>query len=265
MKNINIINISDFPAMISDEELNRWLDFLKENKYNIKELSLNKKEKALSILNALLMSNNDEIILFSSWWFDAINNINLVGNNIWNWKKFLIGFSDTLHIQSKFYNYNNIYIVYGITLRNIFHLSNDSKNTLFNFIDKQTFNITLESNLVHNNILTGTLYWWHLMIFINILDIYWIEVLNWDILYLEFHGMEDYFISYYLNVLKVKWVFQKISGVILDKKLDNFDKNKLVRYFSDNGINNIYSLDNIDFLPFYKKITIDWWNIIMTI
>jgi len=265
MININIINVSDFPAIISSYEINTWKDFLIANNFQIENYSLNEKEESFEVFNSVLKSNEDEVILFSSWWFDTVNNIDLVIQNPWKWNKILVGFSDTLHIQSKFYNNNNFYILYGITLRNVFELNNYSKRILFNFIENQTFNINIQENIIKNNEIIWRLHWWHLMIFINIIDIYWIEILNWDILYLEFHWMEDYFIKYYLDILKIKWVFKKLSWIILDKDIDNYNKNELIDYLSNNWVPNIYSLDKIDFLPFYKNVTIKKWNLIMKI
>ena len=258
---LNIINISDFPAIISLDEKNKWLFFLKKNNIDY-DISFEwDKEWNIDEINSLLENNIEEAILFSSWWFDTINNIDIIWKNIGKAKKVLIWFSDTLHLQAKFYNIYNIFNIYGLTLSNICELNNKNKEVLFNLVKNQNFEIELHNEVINDVNIYGRLHWGHLMIFINILDIYWIKIIDWDILYLEFHWMEDYFIKYYLDILKNKWVFNKISWIILDREIDNYDKEELLKYFSKNWVNNIYSLNDVNFLPFYKNINIINWKL----
>ena len=262
---ISIINISDYPAIISTEEENKWLSFLNINNFSVCKSNLDIQLSNITDLNLLLKSDFYELILFSSGWFNAINNTNLINKQIGNWKKIIIWFSDTLHIQAIFYNDNNVYNIYGITLRNIYELNKIEKEVLINFIEKQVFQTYLIEDFSKQAIILGRLHWWHLMILLTVIDLYWIEIFEWDILYLEFHWIEEYFIYYYLDVLKNKWIFNKIWWIILDKEIDNINKLKLIKYFCDNWINNIYSLWKISFLPFYKNVIIENWKLILNI
>lgn len=260
---INIINLSNIPWIISKEELNLWLSYIKSIGFFIDEYNINNIDYNINLFNSLLKKNSNEIILFSSWWFNAINNIYSIEKFIWKWKKIILWFSDTLHIQTKFFNNSNVYNIYGITLRNIFDLDQIEKDLLLNFIHKQVFITALRIESEKYNSINGIIYWWQLMIFITVIDIYWIKINTWDILYLEFHWMEDYLIEYYLNVLKIKWIYNKISWIILEDKISNYDKDKLIIYFNNNWVNNIYSLNWVSFIPFYKNITINKWELIL--
>lgn len=258
---INIVNISDFPAQISFDEKKKWLFFINDNDIFISDNINSDKNTNIKEINKLLESDDNKSILFSSWWFDTINNVNQIWNNIWIWNKILIWFSDTLHLQAKFFNKDNVFNIYGITLRNIFELNNYNKNLLFEFLNNQKFTINLLCYETKNNNISGRLHWWHLMIFITILDIYLLEVIEDDIIYLEFHWMEEYFIKYYLDILKYKWVFNKISWIILDEKIDNIEIEYLLSYFSQNWVENIYALSETHFLPFYKSVNIKEWQL----
>ncbi len=256
--NISIINISDFPAIISDYEELNWINYLKVQWFMVNDYDLSTEMQNIEKLNSLLLNDNTEIVLFSSWWFNAINNINKIVSDAWKNNKVLIWFSDTLHIQWKFHDYENIYCIYWFTLRNIFELTDIETNMLLNFIKNKDYNTLLKVHKSWNNIISWKIYWWHLMIFINLLSIYKIDNLEWCILFLEFHWMEDYFIYYYLDFLKINNIFSKISWIILD-----VEDIKLIEYFKNNNVLNIYSLWKIRYLPIFKEVIINKWNLMM--
>lgn len=253
----NIINLSDTPAAILDEEKNKWIEYLKSKWINVflNNESLFNSKSWINLFNELMESNNDEIILFTSWWFSSINNIESLTNNIWYWRKIILWYSDLSHIQYKFFNKKNVDIIYWITLRNIFDLSSSTEQNLFNFINKRNLNIKLINS---NIIVKWSIIWWHLMIFTSMYNYFWIDFDN-SILFLEFHWLESHFIFYLLNVLRVKGVFNKINLLILDQ--DSYYIKWISNYFNRIWVD-IAILKDCDFIPLFKKIYIKWENLI---
>ncbi len=251
---INIINISDFPAKIYLEEIEKAEYFFKENNIITEKYNFINKKVNLKKLKSVLESSGNEVILFSSWWIDAINNMKSIWNNIWTWIKVLLWFSDTLHIQGIFHNYKNIFNIYWVTFRNIFELSKTEKTMLFDFIEHQKYSTKLKIHSLKNDNIAGKIYGWDIIIFINLLSLITEINLKGSILFLEFHSVEESCIYYYLDFLKVKWIFSIISWIILDK-----DNPKIISYLQKNDIENIYSLSNISFIPLYKKVEIKKW------
>jgi|GEM_PF-2708411 len=94
------------------------------------------------------------------------------------------------------------------------------------------------------------------MVFFTTLGIYDIT-LDRDILYLEFHGMPEYLVYYYLDILKARGLFRKVSSIIIDKNPgDNIDKKRLMDYLYRLEKMNIYMTKNASFFPFYKTVNI---------
>ena len=255
---ISILNLSDIPAKISDKDYESGIKKLKEMWYNIHDyLSSNESaDKNIYTFNTIL-SDDDSCILFSSWWTSAINYINKINTDNIKWTNILLGFSDILHILSRFDKIENVFCLYGPTLRNIWDLSINERKNLNSFILNQELEFE-----------TQQIKWWdeyrwkifggHALIFSQIFEYFDFQIKG-SLLFLEFHGMEEYLIKYILDVLNLKWVFTKIKWVILDSWVDS----RIIEKLKFLNVNNIYSLKDVSLIPLYKDITISWWKFLM--
>ncbi len=260
---VHIINISDFPAHISTEEQEKWEQFLQENNYMYENHIALSSKKSTTLFHELLSSQNTEMILFSSGWFHAINQVSRWLDRVWS-EKIIIWFSDTLHIQAKYSQYDNVFNVYGLTMRNIFLLWEKHKNLLHSCIYQKKYIYQLIPLKEYKNSISGKVFWGHIMIFVTTLLLYNIYPKKGDILYLEFHGMEEYLISYYLDILKNLWVFKLCSGIIFDLGFNiSFEREAVEKYTIDIPDTNIYIVYQIAFIPLYKKMNIDTWYLIL--
>lgn len=260
---IYIINISSSPAHISSLELQQGISFLENNWFEVCTYDLNSRDYNIDTLNQVMSSEGDSIILFSSGWFDAINNMKYITETSKSWKKTLLWFSDTLHIQSKYHNVGNVLNVYGITLRNIFLLTEEQKIVFFKLIYSECFYAKLTEEKMHSSLrIKWRLFGWHIMIFVTTLEAYSISLNSEDILYLEFHDLSEHLIYYYIDVLNMKGILKNISGVIIDQNSNlSINKKSLVDYLYELAEINIYSCENIGFFPLYKTVIIEKWNL----
>ena len=256
---VYIINISDSPASISLEETKKGESFLQDNKYIYENKSTLARKESITLFNDILKSWEKEIILFSSWGTQSINNTYSLGNEIW-YEKIIIWFSDTLHIQAKYHDSESILNIYWITLRNIFLLVGDNLKLFQSYINDKEYKISLHVEYEKEKQISWRIYGGHLMIFVTTLLMYNAYPKNGDILYLEFHGIPSNFIYYYLNILKNKWVFDLCSWVICDIGFDaDIDRDTIIKYMWEIKGINIYIADSIPFIPLYQKMNIQKW------
>ena len=256
---ISILNLSDIPAKISDKDYESGIKKLKEMWYNIHDyLSSNESaDKNISTFNTILSDDENSCILFSSWWTSAINYINKINTDNIKWTNILLGFSDILHILSRFDKIENVFCLYGLTLRNVWDLSLNEKKNLNSFIMNQQLEFEI-NQIVWWDEFHWKIFGGHALIFSQIFE-YFDFQLEGSLLFLEFHGMEEYLIEYILDVLNWKWVFTKIKWVILNQ----WEMSWIIEKLRALDVNNIYSLKDVSLIPLYKDITISWWKLLM--
>ena len=256
---ISILNLSDIPAKISDQEHESGIKELKEMWYNIHDyLSSNESaDKNISTFNNILSNDADSCILFSSWWTSAINYINKINTDNIKWTNILLGFSDILHILSRFDKIENVFCLYGPTLRNVWDLSLNEKKNLNSFIMNQCLEFEI-NQIVWWDELRWKIFGGHALIFSQIFEYFDFQI-EGSLLFWEFHGMEEYLVNYVLDVLNLKWVFLKIKWVILDSWVDSW----IIERLRSLNIHNIYSLKDVSLIPLYKDITISWEKLLM--
>ena len=256
---ISIINLSDIPAKISNQEYETGTRELREMWYSIRDYLPENEDidKNISTFNKILSSDEDSCILFSSWWNSAINYIKKLNTNDIKRTNILLWFSDILHIFSVFNKVENVFCLYGPTLRNIWDLSINERKNLNSFILNQELEFEIQQ-----------IEWWdeyrwkifggHALIFSQLFEYFNFEM-GWGLLFLEFHGMEEYLIKYILDVLNLKWVFSKIKWVILNQ----WEMSWVIEKLKSLDVNNIYSLKDVSLIPLYKDVTISWWKLLM--
>lgn len=257
--NISILNLSDIPAKISDQEYEIGVEELRKMWYTIRGyLSVNEDiDRNVSTLNNILSNDEDSCILFSSWWNSAINYIKKISTNDIKRTNILLWFSDILHIFSIFNKVKNVFCLYGATLRNIGDLSVNEKKNLSSFISNQELEFGIKQivwwDKYHWKIFGG-----HALIFSQLFEYFNFEM-EWELLFLEFHGMEEYLIKYILDVLNLKWVFSKIKWVILNQWIEPW----IIEKLKSLDIHSIYLLNDVSLIPLYKDVTISWWKLLM--
>ena len=238
---IHILNLSNTPAYIQEDEINKWLNFIKQHwfEYKFYEDTLYDSNKWIEIFNEIIESDQESIILFTSWWFDSVNKLKYLTRNVWNWNKYLLWFSDLLHIQYKYIAYDNVFNIYWITLRNIFELKKKEINALFNFYKYWKFDLSefLDENLYNWEKLIG----WHIMIFSLFYDHFELPLDNMS-LFLEAHWLESYYINYLFDVLKYKWVLDRINSIVLYK--DMYENEAIYNHIRDSFDGNIIKYSN---------------------
>ena len=256
---ISILNLSDIPAKISNQEYETGIEELREMWYSIRDyLSENEDiDRNVSTFNNILSSDENSCILFSSWWNSAINYIKKINTNDIKWTNILLWFSDILHIFSVFDKVENVFCLYGPTLRNIWDLSINEKKNLNSFISNQALEFEIQQVMwwdeYHCKIFGG-----HALIFSQLFEYFNFEM-EWGLLFLEFHWMEEYLIKYILNVLNLKWVFSKIKWVILNQWVEPW----IIENLKSLDMHSIYLLNDVSLIPLYKDVTISWWKLLM--
>ena len=256
---ISILNLSDIPAKISDKDYESGIKKLKEMWYNIHDfLSDNENiNNNVLIFNTILSNDEDSCILFSSWWNSSINHIKKVNIDNIRGKNILIWFSDVLHIFSIYNEVENIFCLYGPTLRNIVNLSDEERKNFNSFILDQYLDFKIQQ-IAWWDEYHWKIFWWHALIFSQLFEYFNFQI-KWSLLFLEFHGMEDYLIKYVLDVLNLKWVFWEIKWIILNQWVDS----RIIKRLKSLNVNSIYVLKDVLFVPLYKDITIRWWKLLM--
>lgn len=256
---ISILNLSDIPAKISNQEYETGIIELKEMWYSICDYLTENEDidKNISTFNKILSSNGNSCILFSSWWSSAINYINKINADNIKWTNTLLGFSDILHIFSVFNKVENVFCLYGSTLRNIWDLTINEKKSLNSFIMNQQLEFEI-NQIVWWDKFHWKIFWWHALIFSQIFEYFDFQI-EGNLLFLEFHGMEEYLIKYILDVLNLKWVFSKIKWVILNQWVEPW----IIEKLKSLNVHSIYLLNDVSLIPLYKDVTISWWNFLM--
>ncbi len=252
-KKIHVLNLSDIKAKISDTEIDQWLSAIKDMWYDpilYKETLL---ESWINVFEQIMKDDWESIILFTSGGVSAIQYVEklMIKQKIKN-RKILIWYSDLQHIQSIFANYPLVDVWYWVTMRNIGDLTIDEKNSLTNFIEKDTTSIKIKIiswlYKLHWKIFGG-----HISIFLNTYDIFKFNLKN-SILYFDFHGIDLDMILYLLDIIKIKWIFKKVKWVVLDKEINDNIINKIKSCW----ITNIYMLEKEQWLPLFKYVYIEW-------
>ncbi len=255
---ISILNLSDIPAKISTQEYETGVRKLKKMWYTVHDYLFDKKDaNNISVFNNILSNNENACILFSSGGTCAINYIKTVNTTDIKGIKTLVWYSDILHILSNYDKTDNVFCLYGLTLRSICELSEREMKKLNSFI----LNHQLESEIqqiVWQKDYSWKIFGWHALIFSQIFEYFHFQ-LKWSLLFLEFHGMEWYLIEYIIDVLALKWVLSIINWIILEKWIDS----RIIEKFKSFNISNIYLLMDISFIPLYKNVTISWWKLLM--
>lgn len=254
---INVINISDVDAKISQEEIIKWVNMLQSIWYDTIVHNQTFTKTSMQIFNKILQENSESILLFSSGWTAAINNMSwAIASNEVQFRKIMIWYSDTLHIQYKYAQNPLVNNLYGFTLRNIDTLSNKEKKQIINFIKYNKLNLKIKKIIGSDNV-SWKIFWWYGMIFSYIYDYYNCSLEN-NLIYLEFHWLEQYLISYIIDVMHLKGMFKNIAGVILDEIYDPIVVEKLKWWW----VLNIYTLQGYRFLPLFLHVNIQWTNLI---
>jgi hypothetical protein len=254
--NIDIINLSDVPAKFSQEELELGERIISSLWFTPKIHKDTFLDNGLKVFNSFMDKQEESIILFSSWWIESVNNIQWLNIFKPSQRKILLWFSDLLHIQSAFHNYESVESLYGITLRNIWELNQDEYGQLKEFLLNRRLSLSIE-HISKSIDFSWKIFGGHLLIFSQIYEYFHFDLHN-SLLYLEFHGMEEYMIDYIIDVLKLKNIFFDIYWVILEEDINE----NIIYKLQNAGSKHIYKLKGFSYLLLFQQIHIVWNNLI---